>query len=392
MSRTAVFSLTIFLLVFAAVESASYLIAIYVFPTSVIFRPAYSEPEESALKARYREYLEYRNPILGWPFRHRAKVGRDVTGARFNQHFPYTEKVENCVSIYGDSFTWSSEVNQFFAWSTVLSKFLNCRVANYGVGGYGSDQAYLRYLNNPNDHAPIVFLNHLSENILRNSSQFTALVGGYSPYDIPLSFKPRFVLDENAALKLIDLPTFDAGKFPDVLTNPEEYLRHEFFLPGGDTGLVRLKFPYSWTLARATRHFHVKAKLADEPWFMEFYDPEHPANGLDVTAKILLAFRESALKRGQIPVITIIPTGLDLMYYSEYAIWPYQNLLDQLTEAGVNVLNFGEGVMERLGEDDPCSLFKNCSAHFNKQGYRYIAEIAFAELETRGLTADSSAP
>ena len=375
---------------FATMEGASYLVAKFIFPTSVIFQPSYFSAEKAEFETLYDEYLEFRNPFLGWPLKADAEKGRDASGSRLNPRFPYRKGIDDCVSIYGDSYTFSAEVTKKYAWSTVLSELLNCRVGGFGVDGYGSDQAYLRYFNNTDDQAPVVFINHLSENILRNVTQSRSLITGYKSEIKPLSFKPRFILDENNLLQLINLPTFNPKDFPDVLSNPSNYLTHEYFLPGGDTGLVSLSFPYSWTLIKAVGHFHIQAWLTDKPWYMDFYKPDHPANGLEITTKILRLFQKTALDRGQIPVVTVIPTGLDLIYYNKYGLWPYQNLLDQLAENGVDVFNFGNGVIERLGDQDPCTLFDDCSAHYNEQGYRYIAEIAFAELTARGLTPDAT--
>ena len=392
MNRNIVFSLTIGLILFAALEGASYVIGNFVFPTSVVFRPSFSAAEKADLQVLYRQYLNYRDPATGWPFKEPRQTGRDESGSRLNPHSPYSAGTSNCVSIYGDSYTWSDEVTEDFAWSTVLSELLDCRVGNFGVGGFGTDQAYMRYLSNTGDQAPIVFLNHQSENIMRNVTQFRALTNGYSKGITPLNFKPRFIMDETGTLQLVGIPTFDSEEYPDVLINPGNYLPHEYFLPGGETGLVRLSFPYSWTLIRALGHFHIQAWLADKPWFMDFYEPDHPAHGLEITTAILLAFKESAQNRGQTPIITVIPNGLDLLYFIKYGVWPYQNLLDQLTGNGVDVLNFGIGIIERLGNNDPCSLFDNCSSHFNELGYRYIAEIAYAELAARGLLPKPSAP
>lgn len=390
MNRTAVFTLAIGLILFATLEGASYLIGAFVFPSSVIFRPSYSAAEQAELQSRYAAYLDTRNPHTGLPLDQQR--GRDQSGSRLNPLFPYSQGAENCVSIYGDSFTWSDEVKGIFAWSTVLSELLGCRVGNFGVGGFGTDQAYIRFLNNISDRAPIVFLNHQPENIIRNVTQFRALTSGYESDMIPLNFKPRYILGENESLQLIDLPTFTSEVYPQVLLDPGKYLPYEYFLPGGKTGQVRLAFPYSWTLIRSLRHFHIQAWLANKPWYMDFYKPDHPANGLNITAAIILAFNESANERGQIPVITIIPNGLDLMHYKEHGVWSFQPLLDHLSQSGIDVLNFGVGIFARLDGADPCSLFDNCSSHYNEQGYRLLAEIAFEELTKRGLVPDSTAP
>jgi lysophospholipase L1-like esterase len=50
-----------------------------------------------------------------------------------------------CGYAFGDSFTYGAEVADQETWLDLLSRRLNCTVANYGNNGYGLDQAVLRY-------------------------------------------------------------------------------------------------------------------------------------------------------------------------------------------------------------------------------------------------------
>ena len=51
-----------------------------------------------------------------------------------------------CGSAFGDSFTYGDEVGGNEAWAFLLSQKLGCEIENFGVNGYGLDQAYLKYL------------------------------------------------------------------------------------------------------------------------------------------------------------------------------------------------------------------------------------------------------
>lgn len=390
MNHNILFGTITALFVFLAAELFAFLAGAYLVPSSLIFYPSFSADEEAELLDEFEYYMAHRDPVLGWPMtaQKQWKRRRDEAGSRYIPGRKNQETMSQgnfCISLYGDSFTWSAEVQAIDAWSTVLSDMLGCPVGNFGVGGYGSDQAYIRYLNNQADSAPIVFLNHLSENILRNSMQFRPLHNGYGIDRNMSGFKPRFIVGNNGKLQMVELPTIDASEYLHLLSHPEKYLPHEYFLPEGDTGYVRFRFPYTWSLARTLGHFHVMAKFLGRPWYMEFYEPNHPSNGLRVTSEILRAFTQSAKERGQVPIVTVIPTGLDLQFYSEKRAWPYQNLIDELVDAGIKPVNFGPGIMRRLDGKDPCSLFDDCSGHFNEEGYRYIGEIAYDELEKRNL-------
>jgi hypothetical protein len=117
----------------------------------------------------YSKYIASRDATLGWSspetFGHDGL--RDARGSRINPAFPDPTKYKAWISLYADSFTWGSEVDDDHAWSNILSEMLRARVANYGSPGYGTDQAFLRFSHNAGDEAQIVFLNHMSENIKR---------------------------------------------------------------------------------------------------------------------------------------------------------------------------------------------------------------------------------
>lgn len=362
-------------LVLGILELASYSVVKVLQKKGVFYKPV--------VHASYQDYLSKRDPLLGWPSPGEFGTGDkyDSSGSRITPSFPGANIHPACVSLYGDSFTYGSEVGHADAWGNVLSRLLGCRVANYGVGGYGTDQSYLRFKKNIDDGSGIVFLNHLSENILRNVNQFRDLL--YPARG--LSFTPRFVVNEAGDLDLIPLPAFTAARYQDVVSYPEKYLENEYFLPGGPSGVTVAAFPYTVSVARGFRHFHVKSRLRGEPWYLDFYSHEHPSGGLGVTAAILTEFHREARERGKLPVITIIPTGVDLLYFQAHGAWPYETLISELTLHDIGVFNFGEEILARIDNGNPCMLFADCSGHYNAKGNRIIAEIAHDLLKRRGL-------
>ncbi|MFC1681594.1 hypothetical protein ACFL1S_07430 [Pseudomonadota bacterium] len=270
-----------------------------------------------------------------------------------------------------------------YAWGNILSKQLGCRVSNYGVEGYGTDQALLRFRKNSNDKSNIVFLNHLSENILRNVNQSRGLLyPGSDP-----GFKPRFSMMEDGTLILIPLPDLSALEFDTYMSDPSSYLNHEYFLPNGPSGIVVGRFPYSYSIVKAFSNYHLRSKLRGQPRYLDFYSSSHASNALEITTEILVKFKQEATNLNKVPVISIIPTGDDLLYYSEKSIWPYHNLIKMLELKNVSVLNFGVGIIEYLDGKNPCSLFKDCSGHYNTSGYELLARIAYQYLKANGLIA-----
>src|ERR1039458_517165 len=108
---------------------------------------------------------------LGWPPLNMAMSWpRDASGAKINRDFPDASRP--CFSAYGDSFIWGEEVPLNDGWIEELSRRLGCRIANYGVSGYGTDQAYLRFRRLGADGAPVVLLGFVPEDIRRNVNQY----------------------------------------------------------------------------------------------------------------------------------------------------------------------------------------------------------------------------
>lgn len=351
-------------------ETSSYVMGRYLETKGVFYKPSFEK--------NYDNYLKQRDSILGWPSKKSfGKDGkRDITGSRIIPAFPDPTKHKACVSIYGNSFTWSSEVDNEHAWSNVLSRLLNCRVSNYGVGGYGTDQAYLRFLTNNHDNARVVILSHLSENILRNVNQLRGLL--YPGNE--LGFKPRFILDSNSKLQLIPLQTFTKDEYADVLRKPQNYLKYEYFIPGGPSGIQVLTFPYTWSIIKSVKNFHVYPRLTGKSWYSDFYNNNHPSGGLSITTEIIRQFVKKALVQGEIPVAMIIPTGYDLRFYKKERRWPYQSLIDNLHKHGIHPLNAGKGIMDYLQDRHPCELFTLCHAHYNEEGYRVLASVVHKYL------------
>lgn len=395
MQKKIVFGATLLLINLALLEITSYVVGNWFIPNRLIFNPHFDTETENSKTALYELYVKARNPQTGWPLKmpYQTETAEnrwfrfDAAGRRISPAFS-DDTLTACVSLFGDSFTFSSEVDDEFAWGNRLAEKLDCPVSNYGVGGFGSDQAYIRYITK-NERTPVVFLNHLSENVMRNVTQFRALIIGYDNVKgIALPVKPRFYLDENNQLQLAGLPAIETDDYIDFLYKPEDYLTHEYFLPGGDSGINRLSFPYTWTLLKLVNHFHIKAILQGKPWYMSFYEEDHKSNGLQITAGFMLDFIDLAKERKQAPVITIIPTGPDLIYFLEHGTWPYQNLIEYLQVRDVKVLNFGTGLISRIDGRDPCSLFFECNSHFNENGYGYLAEIAYEYIQSEGLLKD----
>lgn len=330
-------------------------------PYGVFYEPSVSQT--------YANYLAARDVNLGWG-PSRTKTAAD--GTRIDPIFSATS--QPCVSLFGDSFTWSEEVADGDAWGAVLGPKIKCRVANYGVGGYGTDQAYLRFLSLP-PVGGVVFLNHLSENILRNVNQYRNLL--YP--GLEFNFKPRFV-HQNGANVLLPIPNIAPNDIQEFLADPGRYLNNEYFLPGGHAGIQRITFPYSLALGKGIL-WNYRLHAWSKPSYADFYRPDHASQGLQVTFGIVDSFAKDAAARGQIPIVTLIPTCRDLKYKHEHGVFPYDQLTKMIAEKNIRYIDFGVEIERRTRGAPPEQLYHTCSGHFNAAGYRQLADIAYDFLK-----------
>jgi hypothetical protein len=328
----------------------------------------------------YAAYLAKRDPLLGWsaPVNDTKRSEVDRAGSRLIPRFP-DPATRSCVALFGDSFTWGDEVASDAAPSNVLSELLGCRVANYGVPGYGTDQAYLRYSLAVKDDAPVVVLGYFSENIVRNVGQNR----GFRTND-GLSLKPRFVL-EGGELRLIPLPDLTYSEYLDLRSRAQELLPHEYFAPGGPSGLRSLRFPFTLSVIGAIGDDRILARLAGRPSYAAFYSPDHPSRALQVTEAIIQAFAREARRRGQKFLVVMIPDAKDVAWYRSHGSAPYAEITRRLAAGGVNVEDLADEFNTYLATRAVCEIYTRCDAgHFNKEGYRRLAEFIFARLRHNG--------
>lgn len=329
----------------------------------------------------YDHYLELRDPELGWPFPtefggegHYTAEGAIAVPA--NEGLPESPHV----SLYGDSFTWGL-TNQTHeeAWANRLALKLGKRVENFGVGGYGSDQAYLRFLRQTDDHAESVVLGHMSENMTRNLTRLRDLTAGGGQ---GFSFKPRFDLDAEGhleAVPLLDLNQEDYLRFLGVRA-PQLFVPHENFYPGGPMGVVRLTFPYTLAVLRNFGYWRFQARLARRPEYEPFYDPEHFAHGLQITAAILTSFVEVARQRGQRPLVLLFPGREDLALRQQTGVSMLAGLAERVRASGVTVIDFTELLADYLGDRPAEAIYAN--HHFTTEVDPLVADAVAQALTT----------
>ncbi|MEM7017038.1 MAG: hypothetical protein AAF512_06810, partial [Pseudomonadota bacterium] len=351
-------------------ELASFLVHEYVFlPRGSLL--AYEPPQSILLQGKYAEYLAKRDPILGWPEHRERHIPRPSPGS------PTSETA--CISLYGDSFTFSAEVDDRAAWGNVVAKKLGCRVDNFGVSGYGTGQAYLRFRLNEQDNAPVTILGIYPLNILRNINQYRFFMARQTD----LGFKPRLAL-EGAELKEVPMPSISYEQSSDMYETPEKYFTHEAFLPDTKYGPMRFSFPWSLSMLRfiLLKEHLVVDRITGKPRWIEYWEPNHPTNSLELMSAIVSRFNQECLQRQKqcLVVIYPMPGAIDLFREGGAV---FQDFSDSMSAEGIEVLDLTVGFNEKLAGRSLCSLQieNNCRKHFNVEGYAIVAELVTKWLE-----------
>ena len=320
----------------------------------------------------YRRYLRERDPLLGWPrLNQLGTVHYDSSGARPTV---WQRNLPACVSLYGDSYTYGFEVAAEEAWGSVLSEFLECRVANYGVAGYGTDQAYLRFRRNEFDQARLIILGIYHENIVRVVNQYRFLINAGDPF----TFKPRMRLEGSGMLTEIPLPVDDLTDIGNAIRFPRRHLTEEWFLPETPEGPVRVTFPFSVTIFRALNAKRVRNWLRNEPSWIDFYDPNHPSHALPTMVAVVRAFADLAAERQREFLVVIFPAPSSIRFHRERGENAAQSLKDSLATGDIKMLDLIELIPALLEGKSYCDILtarERCQGHFNRQGNQLVAEI-----------------
>jgi len=350
------------------------------------------DPPVARALADYDRHMRWRHPQLGWPAKTPGGSVRDRSGSRWVPAYP--EPGDACVALYGDSFTFGDELDDEHAWGNVLARALRCRVANYGVNGYGIDQAYLSFLLHEEDEAPTVVLTIYPQNVMRSVNQLRALLTGDGSH---LSFKPRFVVADDGRLTLAPVLAPRKREIPALLANPARFLPHEYFLPGSTAGPVPYGFPYLVALARLLRNDLVRAGVmtivTGRPAWAAFYEPGHPSRSFEVTTAIVEQFQETATGRQKRLVVFMLPTPSSMRYVERAGTSGYDGFLAHLQARGIDVVDLGPAFRTALAGrpfTEITTVHTTRGGHLNEEGAVLHAAIVERQLRDRGLILDGT--
>jgi hypothetical protein len=343
---------------------------------------------QSALDAYRRSdrSLVIYNSVLGWAPRpnHISDNGLysyNSLGIRSEPREFAPEPFEGVlrIALFGNSYTHGDDVVYTETFGAQLDSALNAvgipaEVLNFGVGGYGIDQAYLRYHQQGMQSAPqLVVLGFQAENLKRNLNLIRPLY--LMQTGLPFA-KPRFVLRGNV-LDLVDVPVLPPDQIVPTLRRFDQWplARYEFFYD-------RQSFARPlWRRSKLLALVGDLARRGEDDWHVRRVIHRPGSAEEKLGWAIINAFADEAKANGAAFMIVHLPTRTDLEVLAAIGAVPCQGLLDALSERFAVVRP-----EERMLEVGAGSGFHNLFAgHYNALGNRIVAEAMQARIQ-RDLT------
>lgn len=337
-------------------------------------------------------YLKYRNKITGWPVKTNNNLNNQYTKDGYRISDYNSSELENCISLYGDSFTFGSDVSHNDAWSSLLAKKLNCSVYNFGVPAFGVDQSFLRFKENIHFNSKLTILGIYPDDIERNLTQNYSLIADNSISIF--NFKPKFIINNKGDLELIKIPINSLNDGKLFLKNFKLFLKDDELIHKYNKKLIEPKFPYFSTLIKLGIIFFEKKKNSISktgllPDSLPFWLREKES--LKLNSKIIDLFFKLCEEKNKVCKILIIPDYTSLQYFHDTKKNININIYEKSTWRK-NVWDPTSWFGEKMKNSNPCmyiGLSNDCNGHYNITGNKLLSNFIIEKLNNENIKFDN---
>lgn len=277
------------------------------------------------------------------------------------------------VAIFGDSFAHGSEVPFEQSWGARLQDALvrpdrEVEVLNFGVPGYGMDQAFLRWEHEGRAYAPDVVVFGLQvENAGRNLNLLRVL---YDSADLPFA-KPRFI-EAGDDLELINVPVPTPEDVVRIVRNLEAWplVGHERYY---DRDRYESR-PWRYSRLAGT----IEALLAGQSRGQ--LEGELPDEQRRLAFRIIDRFARSVRASGARFVVVHFPRRTDLERARSDGRLPNLALLEAVGQHAP-IVRIDGPLLDRAAGGDLGPLFSP-GGHYSPEGYGILAAAVAERLQT----------
>ena len=320
----------------------------------------------------YRIY----DPMLGWslainkdnpPYYYSSPNGYRVTRKEF-KNLP-TIKEADFMTI-GDSFTHGVAVHCEESWPYIFGELKNKKVVNYGIPGFGIDQAILSYMYS-SVKADTIILGIIPGDFERATNIIYGGVhrGGNKS-------KPMFIFKDDGTYEIKNQPCsvginlwneFKLGTDSDLLKIDRGY----------DDILFKSEFLDSFVTHRIYKMLKYRIKYIKPPIYLK----NSPDDNYSYILKILKIFLEKCKTNKNFPIILLLDnknTFADRVNFAE----PWKNIINDLKEMGFFVVEPLENIYS-LYMEDPNSIINHDGIHYTPLANKMVAKHLLQTLNEK---------
>ena len=353
-------------------------------------------PERPELSARQRSKIERlvagQTGYIGfdaelgwvqWPGGENELYRANAQGFRADREHPASVPSGRLrIASFGDSFTHGDDVPFADTWQEQLAaRVPGLDVLNFGVPGYGPDQALLRYEREaPRFAMPVVLFGIMTTDIRRTVNRFRAFTQPGTGF--PMG-KPRFRL-RDGELELLENPLPTLAAYQALLDDERSELRRigqDDYQYGKHYATRLVRWPFSLRLALLGVHVGIARGGPDRPIAGGQYNEGSEA------FRVLLAlcerFDRFARARGSEPVVVMLPTVRDMREMRREGRGRYAPLLARLAERGIRAIDLAPAFAARPGP--PAQGVMSETRHYNATGNEVVAGGLHQALVAEGL-------
>ncbi len=332
-------------------------------------------------KTNYNVY----SPTLGWAIRPNGKSGpyrANSKGIRSSREYSLVPS-ENVIRIssFGDSFTHCDDVKNRDTWQSRMSNS-NLEVINFGVGGFGLDQAFLRYQQEGVLYnSDIVLIGFMTENINRVVNVFRPFY--FPSTGIPLS-KPYFTIS-GGQLVLNKNPMYKLSLYRKLLDDPEEllaklgvndYFFHKKYAAGGFDFLPSVRIS-KILYGQAMEQIFVPKVIKSG-----YYNRDSRA--FKVTCKIFDKFIDTVSENKSSPIVVIFPRKDDFLRYRKDKTKVHAPLLEYLKSKKYQYID----ILDAFGRDkENINIDDLFVTHYSATGNKLVAKYILNYIKENKLLA-----
>nr|MBI4157177.1 hypothetical protein [Candidatus Woesearchaeota archaeon] len=313
---------------------------------------------------------------------------------------------DKLISCYGDSFTFSRQVNDNETWCYYLSKLTKSNVLNWGIGNHGMDQALLRLEREfPKNKTKIVIMANVPDTISRVVSYWKH----FYEYGNVWAFKPRYELDVNKQLRLVPNLIDKPEKFYELEKYIDELKKHDYFYK--EKFLKDLiKFPYSFhVLKNPRRNLSIIYKVAKQTVMKKFsqkYKVMEPmdsdamlvirrinllwavrlyneAYAVDLMERLVDRFLDLSKELKFKPVFVFLPQKNEALYYKNEGEF-YMPFFKKISEK-IDTIDVTTPIINHPDIDSLYSEKTVYGAHISNEGNQFVAKIIYGALKEKKL-------